>query len=172
MLSPSAMLKNKVLGALFLVAGSGSLAAAESRFSVTTNPVIDAVGLPDVTVEAHADEHIGIAATVGAGLPVDGNRAVLVGGSFNYYVFREFSGLHLGVEGFYFHQQDSGMPVNWWTMGVGGAYVGYKYIHSSGVTASAEGGVGYLHSSNSDRSPYWNFNSAVPLLHLQLGYSF
>ncbi len=165
----------KLSTALLVVAATASVAAAEPTVTVTTNPVLVAIGTPDVTVEARVDDHIGIAPTVGYCIACRANtgRSQLAGGSFNYYVFRQFAGLHVGVESFYLHREDNSMPApSWDTWWVVGGYVGYKWIHSSGFTASIQGGVGFVDAQSSDPEPYYNFKSAAPLLHTQLGYSF
>ena len=53
-----------------------------------------------------------------------------------------------------------------------GAFLGYKWIHSSGLTLDAQGGVEYLTAKAESSSATAEDSTVIPLLNLNAGWSF
>ena len=144
----------------------------ERRVSATMSPVHLIIPFGEVTVEARAADHMGVAVIGGFGVfDSEGTDVNLyeLGGQFSYYVTRPFSGWHAGVELMYVHASaasDSAVFADGLSIGPMG---GYKWIASFGLTLVAQGGVAIvaIEGSNAESE-----KRVSPLLNLNAGWSF
>ncbi len=151
-----------------LVAVEISPAAAEPSTSITAEPLFLVLPMVSITAEQEVVSHVGIAAIGGYGHPLVASMYQL-GGELNYYVQRPFTGLHVGAELQYLWGASSLEPLagssksSSGVVRVAGAYGGYKWCASYGLTAVLELGVGHYDAPDVSE---WN-----PVANLTAGWS-
>jgi hypothetical protein len=153
-------------------------APAPRKVSVTWSPIHLALPLVELAAELSIAPHIGVGVIAGAGRVSDATdtitaTAVEVGGQFNYYFTRSFSGLHAGGEVMYLHLGDVEQDATVTASGLSlGPYVGYKVLTSIGFTFVAQGGVAFAAYGASSSTQSQSERKVFPLLNLNIGWSF
>jgi hypothetical protein len=146
--------------------------------SLTFSPLHLALPLVEVTAEYNVARHTGIAVIGGVGKVTSGNvtaSAYEAGGQLNYYLLRNFSGLHAGVEAMYMHLDNVNIDSSVTAGGLSiGPYLGYKVAASFGLTLIAQLGVDFLaaKASSTMSTQTVHDRTVFPLLNLNLGWSF
>jgi hypothetical protein len=174
----------------FAILLSGGVAAAQGdqvpaqskpddeQATVTWSPVHLALPVVELEGEYRVAPHIGVGVIAGIGRVSDSSDMVTatayeIGGQFNYYFMKPFSGLHGGVEALYLTvgdvAQDSSVTAD--GLSVGG-FVGYKLLTSFGFTFVAQGGIAYLAVNAESSSAMVNEKKVYPLINLNIGWSF
>jgi hypothetical protein len=159
--------------------------------SITFSPIHLLLPLFEAQVEVLVVPHFGLAAIGGYGsIKADaadsslGNQkfsAYELGAQAVGYPLREFSSLQLGAELMYIHvsaENINGQQVD--AAAGGGAvgpFVGYKVLTQAGFTFFVQGGFQYVFvkasaNDNAGNSASAEQNSVIPLLNLNLGWSF
>jgi hypothetical protein len=170
---------------------SGGLAAAqgeqppgviavdsEQKISITWSPIHLVLPVVELEGEYNVAPNMGVGVIFGAGRVSDEANTITatayeVGGQFNYYFLRPFSGLHGGAEVLYLSAGDieQDMSVTATGLSVAG-YVGYKVMTSFGLTFVAQGGVAYYAVKAESSTAMANDKKVYPLINLNLGWSF
>ncbi len=156
---------------LLLVAAASGLAAAEPTVSLSTNPLVDLIGLADVQVETRVADHVGVAAIAGAGKVAwdSGAPSYELGARGSYYLTRAFSGWNVGAEALHarsLHTYEMGDTPSF---SMAGAFGGYKWLLASGFTGDLRVGVAVAHTNLGTTKPE---NDVLPLVSGSLGYTF
>ncbi len=153
------------------------LPAAPRRASISLSPIhAIALTMAELHLEVRPAPKVGIAVIGGLGRISSGGvtaTATEIGGQVTFYPMRDFAGLHVGAEVLYVHlgdvMQDSSVTAD--GLSVGGL-VGWKYVHSSGFTFLAQGGVAVAEVQAKSTTSSAGQKGAIPLLNLNLGWSF
>ncbi|HEY5921701.1 MAG TPA: hypothetical protein VIV11_08520 [Kofleriaceae bacterium] len=157
---------------------SGVAAAEGEKVTLSWSPIHLVLPVVEVEVEYNLAPNLGAGLILGAGrvTSTDGTvtaTAYEVGGQFNYYFMRPFSGLHGGVEAVYLTvgdvEQDSSVTANGLTVG---PYVGYKVQTAIGFAFIAQLGVQYLAVKAESSTAMASQKELAPLLNLNIGWSF
>lgn len=156
------MLTRIVAISIVLAAVKASPASAEPSTSLTIEPLYLVLPMISLTGEHELAPHVGLAIIAGYGHPIFGSLYEL-GGHANYYVQRRFTGWHLGAELDYMWGDTALEPFVGSSQSTGaervvGAYGGYKWCASYGLTAIIEFGIGHYDAPDlSKLGPVANF---------------
>ena len=161
----------RLLVAAALLATTATAARAdEPTITAEIQPMMLVATFIDAQVEARVAPHVGLAAIAGFGAPVFGATIKELGGQANVYLQHEFTGLHVGAEVKYLW-----VDANWiFAQSSGdnrtlGAYLGWKWVARSGLSAVLQVGVGQLHDPQAKDMPV---NQIIPVANLYGGWSF
>ena len=150
----------------------------EPIVSLSFSPVHLVFPIVEITGEYNVAPHAGIALIGGVGRVTSGSvsgTAIEVGGQFNYYFLRRFTGLQAGIEAMYVKLADINVDSSVSSAGLSiGPYVGYKVAASFGLTFIAQLGVDFLaiKASSTMSTTTVSEKHVFPLLNLNLGWSF
>ena len=143
--------------------------------SVTVSPFHALIPFLEITGELRVTPNVSGALIAGIGKILDGkadkHSAQEIGAQGIYYIKPTFRALHAGVEITYVHSSDTVSPTTLTgTSFAIGAFVGWKYIHRTGVTLLAQGGLalGFV----GERSPTDTNVTVLPIVNLNAGWSF
>jgi len=143
------------------------------RFSFTFSPIHLLLPLVEVAGEFALGERAGLAAIFGVG-KVQSFSAFEIGSSFRYYVIGDFDhGMQLGAEALYVLVDGSSGGTS--AVGAGlavGPFIGYKIIASVGFTFDAQLGFQYIAVRAESGSASAETSDVIPLLNLNIGWSF
>jgi hypothetical protein len=174
----------------FAILCSGGVAAAQGdqvaaqaepddeQVTVSWSPVHLALPVVELEGEYRVVPHIGVGVIAGVGRVSDSSNMITatayeIGGQFNYYFMKPFSGLHGGVEALYLTvgdvAQDSSVTADGLSLG---GFVGYKLLTSFGFTFVAQGGAAYLAVNAKSSSTMATDKRLYPLINLNIGWSF
>ncbi len=158
--------------------GEGGRAAVEHAVSLTFSPIHLILPVFEVTGEFAVAPKISLAAILGVGsVSSDGISATVfeVGGQFAYYLVGNFDhGMQLGAEVLYLGLSGDDVETSG-TTAVGlavGPFVGYKLATDFGFTFMAQLGVEYVVARAESSSSSSSEKSFIPLLNLNIGWSF
>jgi hypothetical protein len=148
-------------------------------FSLTISPIHLTLPVLELTGEARLADKVSVAMIVGVGKYSDTVNGVKldasafeVGGHFRYYVLGDFRhGMQLGAEVLYLHLADSQLVVKGEGVAIG-PFVGYKYTADVGFTFDAQVGAEYVGARASSTTSSASETSWIPLLNLNVGWSF
>jgi hypothetical protein len=158
--------------------------------SITFSPLHLFLPVAELTLELRAGDFLGVALIGGYGkVPVETSlgdtvrfTAYEVGGQVVVYPLQPFKSLQLGVEAIYLRvESDESTSGGVTGIGIGfavGPLVGYKLITSGGFTFFVQGGFEYIavrgeaEDSSSGQSASDEDSRVIPLLNLNLGWSF
>ncbi|HEU0029813.1 MAG TPA: hypothetical protein VFQ53_04205 [Kofleriaceae bacterium] len=147
-------------------------------FSVTASPLHLVLPVVELAVEVKPMPKVGVQVIGGAGRVTDRDTmisatATEIGGQLNYYVMRDFSGLHVGAEVLYLHLSDVDIDVTASGAGLAaGPFVGYKVLTGAGFTFVAQLGAEFGLIRAKSSSAMAEDKKVIPLLNLNLGWSF
>ncbi len=166
-----------VLVALLALAQAGRPAHAEPRrvrdTSITIEPIYLVLPMLDVTVEHRLGPHVALSGTAGYGRLVFGLATLWeLAGASNFYLRRRATGAHLGFELRYLGGGMSKLLDPNQTSNarerVAGAYVGYKWVASYGLTAVLQMGVGRMDITGSSEG---DSSQIIPVANFTAGWS-
>jgi len=150
-------------------------------FSLTISPLHLFLPVVELTGEIRAADKVGVAAILGAGRYSDTTNGVRVsasvyeaGAQFRYYVLGDFRhGMQLGAELLYLHLSDDNLSIRGAGVAVG-PFVGYKVTADGGFTFDVQLGVEVVgaHAESDSRDAGASDSSVIPLLNVNLGWSF
>jgi hypothetical protein len=148
--------------------------------SVTFSPIHLILPVAELSAEIRVAPKIGVALIGGVGsvTPEGSDESVFVyevGISPRYYVVGDFrQGVELGVEAVYLHAStDDQFMSTASAQGLAiGPYVGYKWVHSIGLTLEAQLGAAYLTLKGESSTATAEDTDFSVLLNLQVGWSF
>ena len=152
--------------------------------SITLSPIHLLFPVFEAQIEVKPTPHLGLAVIGGIGSTKyessigDTKFAVYeLGAQIIGYPLRDFSSLQLGAEVMYLHvstEQINGQNVSAAAGGVAvGPLVGYKVLTKAGFTFFVQGGFEYVAiKANDDQGNNAEQSSVIPLLNLNLGWSF
>jgi hypothetical protein len=155
-------------------------ASDEPRVAITMSPVHLIIPMAEIAAEVRLADRVGVAAIAGIGSTREmttNTRIALyeAGLSARYYVLGSFrSGVQLGAEAVYVHAATDSTSVEVQAAGLGlSPYGGYKWTHSSGFTLEGQLGVTFIAlRAKASTGEMSERRSVLPMLNLQVGYSF
>nr|MBA3456901.1 hypothetical protein [Deltaproteobacteria bacterium] len=147
----------------------------ERFVSITVSPFHALIPFLELTAELRISRRISGALLGGFGKFLDPrahpHRAREIGVQGNYYLEPTFRAFHFGVEVAYVHSSDTESATTFTgTSLAAGGFVGWKYIHRTGVTLLAQGGLAL--GVVEVRSPPGNEIKILPVINLNAGWSF
>jgi hypothetical protein len=154
--------------------------AHEPSVALTWSPVHLLVPAVELTAEIRVAPKVGVGVIGGVGGTriMQTNQLIKIveaGISPRYYLLGSFrGGLELGFEALYVHaiaDDFSGAEIRASGLGLS-PYLGYKWMHRSGFTLEAQGGVSYLAFRGKGNSSSTSSSSVGALVNLQVGWSF
>lgn len=143
--------------------------------TITLSPFHALIPFVEITGELRVTPNISGALIAGIGKILDGkadkHSAQEIGAQGSYYVEPTFRALHVGVEVTYVHSSDttSATTLTGTSFAIG-AFVGWKYIHRTGVTLLGQGGLAL--AVVGERSPPETKVTVLPIVNLNAGWSF
>jgi len=142
--------------------------------SATLSPFHALIPFAEVMGELRITPKISGALILGIGKILDSktdtHAAQEVGGQGTYYFKPTFRGLHVGLEVAYIHSSDTDSATTYTgTSFAVGPFVGWKYIHRTGFTIVAQGG---LAASFVEERSGETVLKVLPILNLNAGWSF
>ena len=147
-------------------------------FSLTISPLHLVLPVVELTGEARAHDKIGVALIGGGGRYTDPNVAGIsarvweAGGQVRVYVIGDFRhGMQLGGELLYLHLDDPHLTATGEGLAIG-PFVGYKIMTDVGFTFDAQVGFEYITARAQASGSTNNDKSIIPLLNLNVGWSF
>lgn len=147
----------------------------DRSISVTLSPFHALIPFAEITGELRVTPNISGALIAGIGKILDGkadrHSAQEIGAQGIYYFKPMFRALHAGVELAYVHSSDTNSATTFsGTSFALGAFVGWKYIHRTGVTLLAQGGLalGFVEKG----FPRATEVTVLPIVNLNAGWSF
>jgi hypothetical protein len=147
----------------------------DRSISVTLSPFHALIPFFEITGELRITPNISGALIAGIGKILDGkadkHSAQEIGAQAIYYFKPMFRALHAGIELTYVHSSDTDSATTFTgTSFALGAFIGWKYIHRTGVTLLAQGGLalGFVE----ERSPPETKVTVLPIVNLNAGWSF
>ena len=147
-------------------------------FSLTISPLHLVLPVVELTAEARAHDKIGVALIGGGGKYTDPNVSGIsasvyeVGGQVRAYVLGDFRhGMQLGGELLYLHLDDKRLSATGEGLAIG-PFVGYKIMTDIGFTFDAQVGFEYITARAQASGSTNNDKSIIPLLNLNVGWSF
>jgi hypothetical protein len=170
-------MKRASIVSIVIVATSGT-AAAEPTASVTWSPVHLVLPVVEVEGEYNVAPHMGVGVIGGAGRVSNEDESITatayeIGGQYNYYFMRPFSGLHAGAELLYLHVGDVAQDMTLTGAGLSaGPYAGYKLQTDIGFAFVAQLGVGFMLITAENASAMTSDRKVYPLVNLNVGWSF
>lgn len=143
--------------------------------SITVSPFHALIPFLEITGELRVSANISGSLIAGIGKILDGkadkHSAQEIGAQGIYYFKPTFRALHVGIELTYVHSSDRYSPTTFTGTGVAiGPFVGWKYIHRTGVTLLAQGGLALAFVER--RSPPETEATVGPIVNLNAGWSF
>lgn len=147
-------------------------------FTASWSPIHLALPVVEVEAELSPAPHIGAGVILGAGRISNEDKTITAtaleaGVQFNYYIMRNFSGVHGGIEVAYLHASDVPQDSTVTAAGItAGPYAGYKVLTSIGFTFIAQLGVQVAYISASNTVDMKSETKFGPLLNLNIGWSF
>jgi hypothetical protein len=163
----------RLLAPIVLLVAFARPVRAEPQTTVMVEPLMLVIGMVDSTIEVEPTHHVGLAAIAGYGKPMLGASLYDIGAQGNYYLQRNFAGFHLGGElrmlwgdfSLPFVTDSSSMSTS--RERIVGAYAGYKWIASYGLSAVLQLGVGHIDVRGPDP-----MSKVIPVANLNAGWSF
>jgi hypothetical protein len=147
-------------------------------FSLTISPLHLVLPVVELTGEVRVHDKIGIAVIGGAGKYTDPNvsgisaKVYELGGQVRAYVIGDFRhGMQIGGEILYLHLSDSRLSATGEGVAIG-PFVGYKLTIDAGFTFDAQLGVEHVSAQASNGTDTANNKTFIPLLNLNVGWSF
>lgn len=147
-------------------------------FSLTISPIHLLLPVVELTAEARVHDKVGVAVIAGAGKysdpDVSGISATVfeAGGQVRFYVVGDFRhGMQLGGELLYLHLYDDRIAISGEGLAVG-PFIGYKIMVDAGFTFDAQVGFEHISARADGSGSTANDKSFIPLLNLNVGWSF
>jgi hypothetical protein len=147
-------------------------------FSLTISPLHLTLPVVELTGEARVHDKIGVALIGGAGKYTDPNingvsaTVYEVGGQVRAYVIGDFRhGMQVGGEVLYLHLSDARLAATGEGLAIG-PFIGYKIMIDAGFTFDAQLGVEHISLQASNASNSASDKTFIPLLNLNVGWSF
>jgi hypothetical protein len=149
--------------------------AIDREVSVTLSPFHALIPFLEITGELRITPNLSGALIAGIGKILDGkadkHSAQEFGAQATYYLKPTFRALHVGIEVTYVHSSDKDSATTFTgTSFAIGPFVGWKYIHRTGVTLLAQGGLALAFVDV--RSPPDTEVTVLPIVNLNAGWSF
>jgi len=147
-------------------------------FSLTISPIHLFLPVVELTGEARVHDKVGVALIGGAGKYTDPNISGIsatvyeAGGQVRVYVIGDFRhGMEVGGEVLYVHLNDDRVALSGEGLAVG-PFLGYKIMIDAGFTFDAQVGFEHISAQASTGTSTANDRSIIPLLNLNVGWSF
>lgn len=147
-------------------------------FSLTISPIHLFLPVVELTGEARVHDKVGIALVGGAGKYSDPNisgisaTVIEAGGQVRAYVIGDFRhGMQVGGEVLYVHLNDDRVAISGEGLAIG-PFLGYKIMIDAGFTFDAQVGFEHISARASSSTSTANDRSFIPLLNLNVGWSF
>jgi hypothetical protein len=150
-------------------------------FSLTISPIHLTFPILELTGEARLADRFSVAGIFGVGKISDTDKAtgikidataVELGGHVRYYALGDFRhGMQVGAEVLYLHLADSRLVVKGEGVAIG-PFIGYKYTADIGFTFDTQVGVEYVGARASSTTASASDSAWIPLLNLNVGWSF
>jgi hypothetical protein len=147
-------------------------------FSLTISPIHLFLPVVELTGEARVHDKVGVAFIAGAGKYTDPNVTDIsatvyeAGGQVRIYVIGDFRhGMQLGGELLYVHLNDDRIAISGQGLAVG-PFLGYKIMIDAGFTFDCQLGFEHISARAQGNGATANDKSIIPLLNLNVGWSF
>ncbi len=147
-------------------------------FSLTISPIHLLLPVVEVTGEARVHDNVGVALIAGAGRYTDPNVSGIsatvyeAGAQVRVYVIGDFRhGMQVGGELLYLHLNDDRVAISGEGLAVG-PFLGYKIMIDAGFTFDAQLGFEHISARAEGNGATANDRTFIPLLNLNVGWSF
>jgi hypothetical protein len=147
-------------------------------FSLTISPLHLTLPVVELTGEARVHDNVGVALIGGAGKYSDPNVSGIsatvyeAGAQVRVYVIGDFRhGMQVGGELLYLHLSDSRVALSGEGLAVG-PFLGYKLTIDAGFTFDAQLGFEHISARATDGTSNASDKTFIPLLNLNVGWSF
>lgn len=147
-------------------------------FSLTISPIHLLLPVVELTGEARVHDKVGVALIAGAGKYTDPNVSGIsatvyeAGAQVRVYVIGDFRhGMQVGGELLYLHLNDDRVAISGEGLAVG-PFLGYKIMIDAGFTFDAQLGFEHISARAEGSGATANDRTFIPLLNLNVGWSF